>query len=147
MNTKQDLFEQIPGSIASFNFNRTSDELQGASPLLINADISYTPRFKNYKPTAGLIFSYFSDRIDALGSGKAGNIIENNVATLDFVLKNKIKKNFEINFSAKNLLNPSIKYSRKVEGKGDVLISSATGGSLTDYKRGINLSLQLKYKF
>ncbi len=147
MDTKQDLYEQILGSIASFNFNRSSDELQGASPLLINADVSYTPTFGNYKPTAGLILSYFSDRIDALGSGRAGNIVENSVTTLDFVLKNKIKKNLEINFSAKNLLNPSIKYTRNTENHGDVLVSSATGGSLTDFKRGLNLSLQIKYKF
>ena len=147
MNTKQDLYSKIDGTIASFNFNRSNDELQGASPLLLNADISYTPKFKNYKPTAGLIFSYFSDRIDALGSGELNNIVEKSVATLDLILKNKIKKNFEINFSAKNLLNPSIQYTRNVKELGNVLVSSANGGTITDYKRGINLSLQLKYKF
>jgi TonB-dependent receptor len=146
MHTEQDLIDQ-QGSQFSANFDRTTDELQGASPLLINADISYTPEFGNYKPTAGFIFSYFSDRIDALGSGRAGNIVENSVSSLDFVLKNKISSNFEVNLSAKNLLNPRIKYTRNVEGLGDILVSSATGGSLSDYQRGIDLSLQLKYKF
>jgi len=145
MSTEQDLKDQ--GGQFTANFDRTSDELQGASPLLINADISFSPKFENYKPTAGLILSYFSDRIDALGSGETGNIIEQSVTSLDFVLKNKIKQNFEINVSAKNLLNPSIRYSREIPGQGDILVSSATGGALTDYKRGINLSLQLKYKF
>lgn len=147
MKTEQDLYAQIPGSISSFNFDRDTDELQGASPLLINADLSFTPQFENYKPTAGLVFSYFSDRIDALGSGTLGNIVEQSVSTLDFVLKNKIKSNFEINFSAKNLLNPKIRYVRENTPLGDVLVTSANGESVTDYQRGINLSLQLKYKF
>ena len=94
-----------------------------------------------------MVFSYFSDRIDALGSGDLGNIIEKSVPTLDFVLKNAIKDNFEINFSAKNLLNPTIQYVREDQNQGDILVTSANGKGVTDYKRGINLGLQLKYKF
>ena len=91
-STTQDL-KTVSGTFNT-NFNRDSDELQGASPLLINADVSYSPTFGEYKPVANLVFSYFSDRIDALGSGQLGNIIEKGVPTLDFVWKNQINKNF-----------------------------------------------------
>ncbi len=146
MDTKQDLYKNIDGTF-DLAFNKTSDKLQGASPFIFNADVSYSPTFKNYKPVANLVFSYFSDRIDALGSGDLGNIIEKSVPTLDFVWKNAIKDNFEINFSAKNLLNPTIQYVREDQNQGDILVTSANGKGVTDYKRGINLGLQLKYKF
>ncbi|WGD33493.1 TonB-dependent receptor [Olleya sp. YS] len=146
MNTKQDLYENIDGTF-DLAFNRNEDNLQGASPLLLNADISYSPTFENYKPVANLVFSYFSDRIDALGSGDLGNIVEKGVPTLDFIWKNSINDNFEINFSAKNLLNPTIQYVREDQNQGDILVVSANGKGVTDYKRGLNLGLQLKYKF
>ncbi|MEZ4801272.1 MAG: TonB-dependent receptor [Gelidibacter sp.] len=147
MKTKQDLYSQIDGTTYDLSFdNKKEDELQGASPLLINADVSYSPKFGTYKPTANLVYSYFSDRIDALGSGQLGNIVEKSVLTLDFIWKNSINDKFEINFSAKNLLNPSIKYIRETT-LGDIVVNSANGKDVSDYKRGMDLSLQLKYKF
>ncbi|MEP3208241.1 MAG: TonB-dependent receptor [Maribacter sp.] len=134
--TKQDL--KASSGIYSTTFDRDTDQLQGASPLLLNADLSYRPTFGNYKPVANLVFSYFSDRIDALGSGQLGNIIEKGVPTLDFILKNEISENIELNASFKNLLNPKVERVREVEG-ADVVLSSFT--------RGVNIGFQFKYKF
>ncbi|HEA29456.1 MAG TPA: TonB-dependent receptor [Leeuwenhoekiella sp.] len=137
MYTHQDL--RSSNGLFSSTLDR-SDELQGASPFLLNADINYSPTgMENYKPVANIIFSYFDDRIDALGSGQLGNIVEKSVSTLDFVLRNEIGNNWEVNFSAKNLLDPNIQYIRENTSFGDVTIST--------YKRGINLSLSAKYKF
>ncbi|RYH73463.1 TonB-dependent receptor [Flavobacteriaceae bacterium 144Ye] len=147
MHTKQDLYSQIDGDFYDVSFQSSEEELQGASPFIVNADINYAPTIsENYKPVANLVFNYFADRIDALGSGQLGNVIEKGVPTLDFVWKNTIKKNFEVNLSAKNLLNPSIKYVRETS-LGDIVVNSANGKGVSDYKRGMNLSLQLKYKF
>lgn len=138
MKTNQDL-KDING-LFSANFNRNSDKIQGASPILINANINYSPtKFKNYKPIASLVFSYFSDRIDALGAGQLGNIIEKGVPTLDVVWKNKIGENLEINLNAKNLLDPKITRLRENTSLGDVVLS--------EYKRGSTISLGFNYKF
>ena len=145
MHTEQDLFDVIQGTY-SVNFRNDKEELQGASPFIINADVSYSPTFGSYKPTGNLVFSYFSDRIDALGSGQLGNIIEKSVPTLDFILKNKITDKFEINFSIKNILNPDIKYVRETTG-GDVLVTSTNGKGVSGFDRGRNIGIQLKYKF
>jgi TonB-dependent receptor len=134
--TKQDL--KGSNGIFSTTFDRDSDQLQGASPLLLNADLSYRPTFGNYKPIGNLVFSYFSDRIDALGSGQLGNIIEKGVPTLDFILKNNLNEKIELNASFKNLLNPNIERVREVEG-GDI--------TLSNFKRGLNIGFQFKYKF
>ncbi len=133
--TKQDLKDS--NGIFSTTFDRDSDQLQGASPLLINADFSYRPTIGTYKPIANVVFSYFSDRIGALGSGQLGNIIEKAVPSLDFVLKNKINERIELNASFKNLLNPNIERVREVDG-GDITLSR--------FKRGLNIGFQLKYK-
>jgi len=134
--TQQDL--KGSNGIFSTTFDRDTDQLQGASPLLVNADLSYRPAFGNYKPVGNLVFSYFSDRIDALGSGQLGNIIEKGVPTLDFIWKNNVSDKIELNASLKNLLNPQIERVREVES-GDIALSS--------YKRGLNIGFQFKYKF
>jgi len=134
--TKQDLKDS--NGVFSTTFDRDSDQLQGASPLLLNADLSYRPTFGKYEPVANLVFSYFSDRIDALGSGQLGNIIEKGVPTLDFVWKNNINENIELNASFKNILNPNIERVREVDG-GDITLSR--------FKRGLNIGFQFKYKF
>ncbi|MEM6721767.1 MAG: TonB-dependent receptor [Bacteroidota bacterium] len=145
MHTEQDLYDVIQGTY-SVNFRNDSEQLQGASPFLINADVSYSPDFGNYKPTGNLIFSYFADRIDALGSGQLGNIVERSVPTLDFILRNEIGEDFEINFSVRNILNPDIKFVRETP-QGDVLVTSTNGKGVSGYNRGRNIGLQLKYKF
>ena len=137
MHTQQDL--RSSNGLFSSTLDR-DDELQGASPFLINADINYSPTsFENYKPVANLIYSYFADRIDALGSGQLGNIVEKGYGTLDFVWRNEFGDNWEINASAKNLLDPDIEYVREGTSFGDYTTSM--------YRRGINVGLNVKYKF
>ncbi|WP_372794658.1 TonB-dependent receptor [Lutibacter sp.] len=139
MHTEQDLFNTIQGTYSTA-FNKDTEELQGASPLLINADLNFSPNFGDkVKPTMNVIANYFSDRIYALGSGQLGNKIEKGFTTLDFVWKNKIGRNTEFNFSAKNILDPSIKVIREIANNQEIILES--------YKRGINFSLQFKYKF
>ncbi|ULC59497.1 TonB-dependent receptor [Flaviramulus sp. BrNp1-15] len=139
MHTKQDLYNSIEGSYGT-SFNRATDELEGASPIIVNADLSFKPIIsENFNSTANIVFNYSSDRIFSLGSGDVGNIIEKAVTTLDFVLKNKIGKNTELNLSAKNLLDPNIETIRENTGDGDVILSS--------FKRGITAGIQLKYNF
>jgi TonB-dependent receptor len=145
MHTEQDLYDVIQGTY-SVNFRNDSEQLQGASPFIVNADVSYSPTFGNYKPTGNLVFSYFADRIDALGSGQLGNIIEKSVPTLDFILRNEISDKFEVNFSVRNILNPDIKFVRETSA-GDVLVTSTNGKGVSGYDRGRNIGLQLKYKF
>lgn len=145
MHTEQDLYNTISGTY-SVSFRNDKEELQGASPWIINADLSYSPKFGEYKPTANLVFSYFSDRIDALGSGQLGNVIEKGIPTLDFILKNKLNEHFEVNVAVKNFLNPTIQYIRETT-QGDIIVTSPNGKDVSDYKKGMNLGLQLKYKF
>ena len=139
MHTEQDLYSSIQGTFSTA-FNRKNDELQGASPLLVNADLSFKPNFgEKIKPTMNIVANYFSDRIFALGSGQLGNKIEKGFTTLDFVWKNKIGEHTELNLSAKNLLDPKIDIVREISNNEEIILES--------YKRGINFGLQFKYNF
>lgn len=136
--TEQDLYEEIGGAFST-TFSKSKDELQGSAPIIMNADLNWTPTFGNYKPMINIVGNYFSDRIFALGSGQLGNIIENGIPTLDFVWKNTINKKLEINLTARNLLDPTFKLSREIINNEEII--------LQDYKLGVDLGLQLKYSF
>ncbi len=139
--TEQDLKDIPAGALNTFgtSFDRDTDELEGASPFIINADINWSPNFKTYKPKMTLAYSYFSDRIFSLGAGSLGNIVEKAVPTLNFVWKNSFGEHFEANLSAKNLLDPDISLVREGTGIGDIIIR--------EYNIGVNVGLTLKYKF
>jgi TonB-dependent receptor len=139
MYTEQDLFSNISGTYST-SFNKSTEELQGASPLILNADLSYKSNlFKDVKSTFNLVGNYYSDRISALGSGQLGNVIEKGVTSLDFIWKNKISEKSELNFNAKNLLNPKVEQVRELTNQEDIILSS--------FQRGINIGIQYKYKF
>ncbi|MEM9647387.1 MAG: TonB-dependent receptor [Bacteroidota bacterium] len=140
-NTEQDLKDIPGGDENTFGtaFDRDSDELEGASPFIINADVNYSPVFGSYKPKATVAFSYFSDRIFSLGSGSLGNIVEKAVPTLNFVWKNSFGEHFEANLTAKNILDPDISFVREGTDLGDIVIR--------EYNLGVNVGLTLKYKF
>ncbi|AWX44097.1 hypothetical protein HME9304_01097 [Flagellimonas maritima] len=136
-DTKQDL-RSIGGTFTT-SFNRTESELEGASDIIFNTDLSFTPTIGNFKPKATLVGSYFSDRIFALGAGTVGDIIEESVTTLNLVIINPITKNFELGLTARNLLNPDITLSQ-TDQIGNRLI-------ITEFRDGIDVGLSLKYKF
>ncbi|WP_188369976.1 TonB-dependent receptor [Muriicola marianensis] len=154
-HTEQDL--KTVSTADGFTFgtsfaNRTSEELEGASPIIINADINYSPEFENYKPAASLAFSYFSDRIYAIGSGNLGNMVEKAVPTMNFVWRNAFGEHFEANLSVQNILNPNISLVREntgVEENNPLVRGFVRDGDviLREFKRGINAGLTLKYKF
>jgi TonB-dependent receptor len=139
--TNQDLKDIPAGDRFTFgtSFDRDEDQLEGASPFILNADLNYSPVIGKYSPKATVVFSYFSDRIFSLGAGSLGNIVERAVPTLDFVLRNEIGEHMELNLSAKNLLNPNISLVRENTGIGDVVIR--------EYTIGVNLGASLIYKF
>lgn len=139
--TEQDLKDIPAGTENTFGtaFDRDTDELEGASPFIINADVNYSPTFGNYKPKATVAFSYFSDRIFSLGAGSLGNIVEKAVPTLNFVWQNSFGEHFEANLSAKNILNPDVTLVREGTDLGDITIR--------EYNLGVNVGLTLKYKF
>lgn len=154
-HTKQDLKPVLTSEGFTFGTdfgNRTSDQLQGASPVIVNADITYNPEFGQFRPQATVTFSYFSDRIYALGSGNLGNMIETGVPYLNVIIKNSFGKNLEAGLNLTNILNPTVSLIREnTNAVNSPLLSGFVNSSgdvtLREFKRGTNFGLTLKYKF
>lgn len=136
-DTNQDL-KSVGGTFTT-SFNRTESALEGASDIIFNTDLSFTPTIGKFKPKATVVGSYFSDRIFALGAGSVGDIIEESVPTLNFVLINPITENFEIGLTARNILNPDITLSQSDQAGNRLII--------TEFRDGVDVGLSLKYKF
>ena len=121
----------------SVSFNDTKDGLQGASPLLINADITYKIEGKSFNPTLSLVGNYFHDRIYSLGNIQSGgNVVERGIPTLNFISSATLGKNLNISLTVKNILDSKIeRYQENADG-------NFTNYS---YKMGLDFSIGIKY--
>jgi outer membrane cobalamin receptor len=113
--------------------------LEGASPLIVNFDLSHRYAKKQLNLTNSLVFNYFSDRIHTIGAQGYKNIMENGVPTLDFVSSSKINEYFTLKLKAANLLNSTYQLTRENS-------DGSRNEILTQYKKGINISLGLVYE-
>lgn len=122
------------------DFTDSTSQFTGASPLLLNADVTFVKEWNAKKSSVSgtLAFTYFSDRVYSLGTSDRGNLVDKAVGTLDFIVKSKLNEKLGLDFGIKNILNPTI--DRVQENKvGDVNVLS--------YTKGINLGLGINYQF
>lgn len=124
---------------ASIAITNEERKLQGASPYLINTDLSYNTQLKNQKITAALDFNIFGDRIYAVGGNGKGDIFEKGFGILNFNFKDEIGDHIEIGFKARNLLNPDIVRFQDQEDLGETY-------DIYRYDRGLQLSLGITFK-
>ena len=124
----------------SVAFTDTKSAFTGASDLLINADLTYFKEWNDKKTSliSTVAFTYFSDRINALGTNGNGNLVDKAVGTLDLINRLKINKNLGLSLIARNLLDPKIERTQE-NTNGDVKMLS--------YKKGMTFSLNLNYQF
>ena len=121
-------------------FQQSSSNLEGATPFLMNADITYNKKYENNEFTSSLVFNYFSDRVYSIGTRGFENIIEKGIPTLDLVSSLKLGQKYSLKLKATNLLNPAFQLSRESSTNGSNVV-------LRNYKKGVNLSLGLSYNF
>ncbi|HEX8269988.1 MAG TPA: TonB-dependent receptor [Flavobacterium sp.] len=122
----------------SVSFNDTKDGLQGASPLLVNADLTYRIESGSFRPTISLVGNYFHDRIYSLGNIQTGgNIMEKGIATLNFISSAEIGDRLSMSLNIRNLL----------DSKTDRYQENAEGDMTTySYRSGIDFNLGFKYR-
>lgn len=137
LHSRQDLEDPLPQFT---KFNQT-EELQGASPLLINADLTFRKDMQNFDITSSLVLNYFSDRIFSIGTKGYQNIIETGIPTLDFITQTQLSEHFGISLKARNLLNPEFTLTRESNGNEN------PETTLLAYRLGVDFSVGLTYKF
>jgi outer membrane receptor protein involved in Fe transport len=119
-------------------FTETSTALQGAAPVLVNLDINYNTFINKSNVNTALVFNYFTERVYSVGTRGFENIKEIGVPTLDFVSSIGIGEKGKLSLKARNLLNPEYRLERE-SNDGNIVLSN--------YKRGLDISLGYSYKF
>uniref|UniRef100_UPI00404AC4C7 TonB-dependent receptor domain-containing protein n=1 Tax=Flavobacterium sp. TaxID=239 RepID=UPI00404AC4C7 len=121
-------------------FTDENSELEGATPLLINTDLTYNHKFEKSELSSTIVLNYFSDRVYSIGTRGYQNVVEKSVPTLDFVTRIKFNEQFNLSLKGTNLLNPNFSLSRDGANNGANVV-------LRDFQKGINLSVGFGYSF
>ena len=148
----------VNGASRTFQYGgNTEIGLEGASDWTTNIALNFETGEKNpYQFT--LSGNYASDSIYALGApidvnpegiedtNFNGEIVERGFVVLDFILNKEINDNLSVGLSGKNLLNPDIdRYQNVVTVYGET--SETQERTVLSYKRGVDFSLNISYKF
>ncbi|MGI6572492.1 MAG: TonB-dependent receptor domain-containing protein [Fermentimonas sp.] len=115
-------------------------QLEGASPILVNFDISYHYSKNDRGLIASLILNYFSDRVHTIGALGYKDIVEEGVPSMNFVLSYNFNRHFSAKLNCSNILNDPYRLTRESVGESEKVI-------LDEYKKGQNISLGLSYEF
>ncbi|MFN3753082.1 TonB-dependent receptor [Flavobacterium sp.] len=123
-----------------------SRSLQGASDFILNTDIVYD-LIKNDKVESKVSFIYntFSERIYAVGNSSADDFKEQTIDMLDFTWRNTFAKKYQLNFTAKNLLNSNISVTQ--DPTQPIANPSQFSNIHRRLNQGITLGLEFSYTF
>ena len=131
---------------------KTSADLQGASSFILNAALNFSTTSEK-ELSATLAANYSSDKVFALGAPEDfsnslklynDEIIEKGFTSLDLVVNKKLSEKLSIKLTGKNLLNPTIKQTQKIQ---NLITANETNEVISSYKKGNNVSLSVKYTF
>ncbi|WP_290540352.1 TonB-dependent receptor [Alistipes sp.] len=115
--------------------------LQGASPYLVNADLTWSPRFGEVKQlNLALLYNLQGPRIHAVGISGLGDIEQRAVHTLNFSAGYRFCRWAEVKLQLTDLLNRAMVFEQEVP---------QTGGSVEveRYRRGAGFEIGMNLKF
>lgn len=100
--------------------------LQGQSPFIVNADLSYATA----KTTASLYFNVFGDRLTAVSFGNTPDVYERPSPKLDLIFSHHIGA-LKLKLSAKNLLDSAYRETYRFLDKDYTYYEYNTGRSIS----------------
>lgn len=125
-------------NLSVINTPQRQSELEGASPWLVNADLSYNYSTEKHVLNLSLVAGWYSNRIYTLGTQGYNDIIEESAMNLSLVSSLKIGTHWNVKFSAANLLDPPHRLTRqKTLSPGKIVLS--------ELRKGIDLSMGVTY--
>jgi len=114
--------------------------LQGASPILANADLTYSPRFGEERQlNLALLYNLQASRIHAVGVSKLGDIKQQTLHTLNFSAGYDINNHFSLKLLVNDLLNRAVIFKQEVPSTGEEV-------EVERYKKGANFEIGFSYK-
>ena len=101
-------------------YTNSQRALQGASPYLANADLTYSPAFSNDRQLSiALLYNLQGPRIHSVGISGLGDIKQQPVHTLNFTGSYRFNRRFAVKLQVNDLLNQDILFKQEVPTTGD----------------------------
>lgn len=122
-------------------YTESQRALQGASPYLVNADLSYAPRFGTDKQLImALVYNLQGPRIHTVGIYGLGDVKQDALHTLDFVATYQINEHFSVKAEVKDLLNSTIRFKQDVPEAGKKV-------TVESFQPGTGAEIGFSYRF
>lgn len=137
--------EDVPWDDLSFDPNNKESALEGASPWLVNSDITFKRESESGRSVlATLLFQYNTNRIYSFGAPQSNeDIIERFIPRLDFITSVDVTSHFSIGLKIENLMNAKYQLTKKV----DPLNGPAYDARISNFQKGTTTSIGLTYIF
>lgn len=101
-------------------YTNKSRPLQGASPLLVNADLTYSPKFKDGKElNLALLYNMQGRRIHAVGISGLGDIKEEAFHSLNFNARYNLNRMLSFGIKIRNILDMPVEFYQDVPSTGE----------------------------
>lgn len=123
--------------------NELERRMQGQAPFTINSGLYYDN--SDIGTSINLSFNRSGDKISEVGRVGFQNVYEKGRNLLDLSATQRFFKNFEVKFSAKDLLNEDLIFTQDVTANASS--SELLEKVVKRIKTGINYSISLGYKF
>lgn len=131
---------------AQFNPTNDEEQLEGAAPIILNADVTYNYKNGDKETNASLVFNYQDEKLYSIGTvNNLQSIFQKSLPRLDLIFKRQFNKRIGAKFSVKNILNPDFQRFRNVTpipGNSFNLSQPIT----RSYTNGIDVSFGITYK-
>ncbi|MDR2883000.1 MAG: TonB-dependent receptor [Alistipes sp.] len=112
--------------------------LEGASPWLVNGDVSYNWSSGGRAFNLSVVAGWFSDRVHTLGTRGYRDTVEEGVVSLSAVSSYRFGDRFTVRLSAGNLLDPAHRLTRAFVTRPGAL-------TLGEYRNGVDLSVGVSF--
>ena len=115
--------------------------LQGASPYLVNADLTWSPEFGGERQlNLALLYNLQGPRIHAVGISGLGDITQRAVHTLNLTAGYRFSRRAELKLQLTDLLNRAMVFEQEVPQTGGTV-------EVERYRRGTGFEVGLNLKF
>ena len=123
--------------------SNSTRRLEGASPFLLNTDITYSDYTANMDYEFTLAYNVFGRRLSNIGALGLGDIFELPVNTLNFNASANFGKDqrFKGQFYVRNILNARVRVEQELLENGEVVREE----KLNSFRRGVTIGLGLSY--
>ncbi len=111
--------------------------LEGASPFLVNGDVSYNLSSGERVLNLSLVANWFSDRIHTLGTRGYNDIMEQSALTLSAVASWRFDRHWAVKLRVGNVLDPAFRLTREYDGVGRI--------TLEEFRKGVDVSVGVSF--